>query len=106
MTKDLNDANFASELASKKIAVVAFKAAWCGPCKTLSPIIDSLGEELTEDEDVTIGRLDVDANSDSAHKYGVRSIPTLIFFADGVEAKRLVGMQSKDALKTTIDSLR
>lgn len=75
--------------------LVDFWASWCGPCRMLGPVIDQLGNELT---DVKVCKIDVDANQDLAAKYKVETIPTLVVFEGGKEVKRSVGVQPKPAI--------
>ncbi len=98
------DDNFEEEVLKSELPVlVDFFAEWCGPCKMLGPIVEELAGEY--DGKVKIGKLDVDANPTVAGKYGVQSIPTLIFFKGGEEADKVMGFQSKEALKEKLDSL-
>jgi thioredoxin 1 len=89
----------------KKIAkgnwVVDFWAAWCGPCRILSPVVDEVSKELHGK--YNFGKVDVDAQSDLAQQYEVMSIPTLIFFKDGEIVNRSVGAMDADALKELIE---
>jgi len=75
--------------------VVDFWADWCGPCKQIAPILDEIASEK---ENVTIAKIDVDANSASSLRFQVRSIPTLIVFRDGEVDKRVQGAMAKDKL--------
>lgn len=75
--------------------LVDFWASWCGPCRMLGPVIDQLGNELT---DVKVCKIDVDANQELAGKYKVETIPTLIVLEGGKEIKRSVGVQPKPAI--------
>ena len=98
------DDNFEEEVVKAEGPVfVDFFAEWCGPCKMLAPIVEELAGEY--DGKVKIGKLDIDANPTVAGKYGVQSIPTLIFFKGGEEVDRAMGFQSKEALKTKLDAL-
>ncbi len=77
-------------------AIVDFWATWCGPCKMIAPAVDQLADEL--EGRITVGKIDVDQCREVAVKYGVMSIPTLIYFKNGEEVKRFVGVQTKDKL--------
>lgn len=80
---------------------VDFWAEWCGPCKMIAPILEELAEEL--DGRVTIGKLDVDNNMNTAMAYGVSSIPTLMLFKNGEAVERIVGLQQKKQLLGQIE---
>ena len=77
-------------------AIVDFWATWCGPCKMLGPVIEQLADEL--DGKIPVGKLDVDECREIAMEYGVMSIPTVIYFKNGLEVKRFVGVQTKEKL--------
>jgi thioredoxin 1 len=83
------------------VEVKQFSASWCGPCKMLSPIMKEVKNEIKE---ATFQYVDVDENGDLASKYGVRGVPTVVIEKDGVEVKRLVGMQQKVVLLNAIKS--
>jgi thioredoxin 1 len=76
--------------------LVDFWAVWCGPCKMIAPVLEEIAQEYEGQLQVT--KLDVDHNNDSAFKYGVMSIPTLILFKDGQPAERIVGFMPKEKL--------
>lgn len=100
---EFNDENFESEVLSSDIPVVVdVWAPWCGPCKKLTPIIEELAGEYGET--VKIGKLNVDDNPQTATKYGISSIPTVLFVKNGEVAETLVGLIPKEALKTKIDA--
>ena len=82
--------------ASSKPIIVDFWAEWCGPCKTIAPILAEIAGEQAGD--LTIAKLNVDDNPDLAMRFNVMSIPTLLIFKDGEVQKRLVGAKSKAAL--------
>ncbi|MFV0390649.1 MAG: thioredoxin [Paludibacteraceae bacterium] len=98
----LSDANFAHQLKGK-VVMVDFWADWCMPCKMMAPILNEVADELKEDRNRKIAKLDVDKNQATAQKYGIRSIPTLVIFNDGKEVSRIVGVKNKRFL---LDELR
>ena len=98
---DINDGNFQSEvLDAKGTVIVDFYADWCGPCKMMAPIFDEAAEEAGEK--AKFGKLNVDANQQTAQAYGVMSIPTLIIFKDGEKVEQLMGIQDKATLLSKI----
>ena len=99
---ELTGSNFESTL-SEGISLVDFWAPWCGPCRMIAPII----EELAEDFDGTakICKVNTDEEQDIAVKFGIRSIPTIMFFKDGEMVDQVVGAQSKQALADKINGL-
>lgn len=100
----LTEGNFGAEvLESTTPVLVDFWAAWCGPCQMMGPVIDELAEETKEK--YKVGKLNVDENRETASKYGVMSIPTLIVFKDGKNVKQFVGVQNKEALKAELEKI-
>ena len=96
-TVEVTDASFASAvLNSNKTVVVDFWAAWCGPCKMVSPVLDEIAGENRDK--LTVAKLDIDANPATARDYQVMSIPTMIVFQDGKPVKQIVGAKPKAAL--------
>jgi thioredoxin 1 len=89
-----------------KLKVMDFNATWCGPCRTLAPIIKDLMDEYGDGEKsgVIVEKIDVDENRELAEKYSIRSIPTIIFEKDGEVLERVTGLQSKAVLVAKIDS--
>ena len=93
----LTDATFDEEIAgSAEPVLVDFWAEWCGPCKAIAPILDEIAAEQAGK--LTIAKLNVDENPDTALRFDVMSIPTLIVFQDGQPVKRMVGAKGKAQL--------
>ena len=90
----LGNKNFKLAL-KKEVLLVDFWAPWCGPCKMVAPTLNEIAE--TED-DIIIGKVNVDNNQDLAKKYKVRNIPTMVIFKNGVEVGRIVGVKTKKAI--------
>lgn len=99
---ELSDSNFDKEvLQSQEIVMVDFWAPWCGPCKTLGPIIDELSSEYHTQMKFT--KLNVDNNRNTSAKFGIRSIPTVGIFIGGEPVDGFVGLRSKDQIKEIIE---
>ncbi|MGI5126590.1 thioredoxin [Pseudonocardia sp. CA-107938] len=96
-TVDVTDATFASDVInSEKTVVVDFWATWCGPCKMVAPVLDEIAGE--HKDKITVAKLDIDANQQTAQQYQVMSIPTMIVFQNGQPVKQIVGARPKAAL--------
>ena len=103
MSLEVTDSNFAEILEKNNLTMIQFSAPWCGPCKMLSPIVEQLSEE---NKDFTIGKVNIDDNMESAAKYGIRGVPTLLFFKNGEVVDKIVGVKSKGELQEKINSLK
>jgi thioredoxin 1 len=100
----LTDDNFEEEvLNSDQPVLVDFWATWCGPCRQIAPIVEDLADEF--EGRAKVGKVDVDENPQTAQQFGVRSIPTLLFFKDGEVQETLVGASGKKPLKDTLEEL-
>lgn len=98
------DANFDTEVLGSDVPVlVDFWAAWCGPCRVIAPTIEELADEFQGKAKIV--KVDVDSNPQTPMKYGVRSIPSLIFFKDGKPVDQMVGVVPKQALASKLDAL-
>ena len=102
-TIELTDENFDQEISNKDVPVlVDYWAEWCGPCKMIAPVLDEIAKDYSGK--LKICKLNIDENAETAPKYGVRGIPTLMLFKDGnVEATK-VGALSKSQLAAFLDS--
>jgi thioredoxin 1 len=101
---DINEAQFSEKvLKGSGIVVVDFWAPWCGPCKSLAPILEDVAKELVDQ--ASFFKVNTDDNGRVAAQYGVRSIPTLVFFRGGVEIDRSVGSMQRDELLSKVKGL-
>lgn len=104
MLIELTDANF-EELVLKadKPVLVDFWAEWCGPCRMIGPIVKDLADEYGEN--AVIGKMDVDSNPGVTAKFGIRNIPTILFFKNGEVVDKSVGAVPKTTLQSKLDAL-
>lgn len=103
MALEVTDANFEELVNAGKPMVLDFWAEWCGPCRMVSPIIDELATKY--EGKVTIGKMDVDNNNDVVAQFGIRNIPTVLFFKNGKLVDKQVGAAQKSAFVAKIDAL-
>ena len=101
---ELNDTNFEQEVLKSDVPVlVDFWAEWCAPCRIIAPLIDELAEQFSGK--IKIAKMDVDQNPQSSMNYGIRSIPTLLFFKDGKPVDQLLGAVPKNQIEEKITAL-
>jgi len=99
---DVKDETFEQEVLKSNVPVlVDFWAEWCGPCKALAPTVDQVAQKY--DGKAKVVKLNVDDNNNTAQRYGIKGIPTLILFKGGSEAERVVGATSKENISRMID---
>ena len=104
MALEINDSNFEEiVLKADKPVIVDFWAEWCGPCRMVGPIVTEIGEDYKNK--VIVGKLDVDNNPGIASKFGIRNIPTILFFKDGEIKDKQVGAVPKSTLVKKLDAL-
>ena len=105
MSKNLRaftDANFEQEvLKSETPVLIDFTAAWCGPCKLLSPLVEKLADEL--EGKVKVGKVDIDNSPNITAKYGIRGVPTVMVFKSGERTNQHVGLTNRETLIKLID---
>ncbi|MBM0067166.1 thioredoxin [Alkalicoccobacillus gibsonii] len=97
---NVTDQTFSSETSSG-VVLADFWAPWCGPCKMIAPVLEELDSEMGDK--IKIAKLDVDENQETAGKYSVMSIPTLLVFKDGEVVDQVVGFQPKEALAELVN---
>jgi len=103
-TIEINETNFEAEvLKSAQPVVVDFWAEWCGPCKMLAPVLDEIASELGGR--AKVAKANIDQNSALAERFGIRSIPTLLYFVGGEVRKQTVGVVSKKTILSTLESV-
>ena len=101
---EVNESNWDEQVLKSQLPVlVDFWAEWCGPCKMIAPSVHDLAVEY--DGKLNVGKLDVDSNPNIATKYGIRSIPALIFFKNGKPVDQIIGAVPKGVLKRKVDSV-
>ena len=97
----ITDGNFDQTIQGEKPVLVDFWAEWCGPCRRLAPTVEELAGDY--DGKVVVGKLNVDENPNTAFKFTIRGIPTLLLFKGGQVVEQVVGLQDKSELKKVID---
>jgi len=103
MAQELNSENYEElVLKSDKPVLIDFYAEWCGPCKMLTPVLESLSKDY--EETAVIYKVDVDANRDLATELRIMNIPAVLIFNKGVQQQRLIGVQPKEVYKEALDA--
>jgi thioredoxin 1 len=103
MVFEVTDQNFGDEIEnSAGLTIIDFWAAWCGPCQMVAPIVADLAKEYQE-QGLRVGKLDVDQNPSIASKFGIRSIPSILFFKDGRHVDTVVGAVPKPFLEAKVN---
>jgi len=103
MALEFTDANFEElVLKSDKPVIVDFWAVWCGPCRMVGPIVEEIGKEY--EGKAVVGKVDVDSNPETSFKFGIRNIPTLLFFKDGKIVDKQVGAVPKQTIVKKLEA--
>jgi thioredoxin 1 len=103
MTAEFTDENIKDIINSGKPVVIDFWAEWCGPCRMVGPVVEELAKEY--EGRVQIGKMNVDDNTETPETYGIRNIPTILFFKDGLLVDKQVGATQKAVLATKVEAL-
>ena len=101
LVKHFTDSNFKEEI-KKGVTLVDFSAAWCGPCRMLSPIIEEVAKNF--ENKATVAKVDIDSDQKIAAEYQVTSVPTMILFKDGKEVERMVGLRDAENVIEFVNS--
>jgi thioredoxin 1 len=103
MALEFTDENIKEIIESGKPVVIDFWAEWCGPCRMVGPLVEELAKEY--DGKVVIGKMDVDNNVETPNTYGIRNIPTILFFKDGKLVDKQIGATQKAVLAAKVEAL-
>ncbi len=103
MALEINDGNINEIINGGKPVVVDFWAEWCGPCRMVGPIVEELAKEY--EGKVIIGKMNVDENVDTPNTFGIRNIPTILFFKDGKVVDKQIGATQKSVLAAKLEAL-
>jgi len=101
--QQLDSTNYHNLINSDKLTLVKFATNWCGPCKVLTPILDDVVKNY---EDINVGEVDIDIHMDLAVRDGIRGVPTVVFYKNGVVVDRMVGLHNGQIYKQKIESLK
>jgi len=100
---EVTDNELKGFLNNDGISILQFSAPWCGPCRVIGPIIDELA---STNEDIQVGKVNIDENGNTAAAYGIRSIPTIIFFKDGEKVKQVSGVLPLAELEKIVKEIK
>ena len=103
MTAEFTDENIKEIINSGKPVVIDFWAEWCGPCRMVGPLVEELAKEY--EGRVHIGKMNVDDNTETPETYGIRNIPTILFFKDGLLVDKQIGASQKTVLANKVEAL-
>ena len=105
MALHITDAKFKEVLANNAVVVVDFGAAWCGPCKSLSPVIDKIATAY--EGRAAVGKVDIEESPETTEEFAIRSVPTILFFKNGelVPGKKIVGATNEAKITAIIDEI-
>ena len=103
MTAEFTDENIKEIIKSGKPVVIDFWAEWCGPCRMVGPLVEELAKEY--EGRVSIGKMNVDDNVETPETYGIRNIPTILFFKDGQLVDKQIGATQKAVLSNKVEAL-
>lgn len=105
MALHITDANFKEVLANNAVVVVDFGAAWCGPCKSLQPVIDKIATAY--EGRAAVGKIDIEESPETTEEFAIRSVPTILFFKNGemVPGKKIVGATNEAKITAIIDEI-
>ena len=103
MTAEFTDENIKEIINSGKPVVIDFWAEWCGPCRMVGPLVEELAKEY--EGRVEIGKMNVDDNVETPETYGIRNIPTILFFKDGQLVDKQIGATQKTVIATKVEAL-
>jgi len=99
----LTDADFDAQVKTQPLMLVDFWAEWCGPCRMIAPLLEQLASEYSDR--LAVGKVNVDENRQTTTRFGIRSIPTLMFFRGGNRVDQVIGAHPKNTIKAKIDQL-